>query len=171
MVHGNASLTPKEKLKIAKLVVDDGWSYRRAAERLQTSPATAKKWADRYRAGESSEDRSSRPRTSPIRTPPEIERQILDLRRAHQWGPHRIGYALHIQRSTVGRILERHDMPLIKHLDRMTGELVRSPKPLRYEMEAPGELVHVDIKKLSRIPDGGGHRALGRTASLRDNRQ
>lgn len=171
MVHRNASLTPKGRLKLAKLVVEDGWSYRRAAERFQTSPATAKKWADRYRAGDRMEDRSSRPKTSPTRTSREIERQILDLRIANQWGPHRIGYTLQLPRSTVGRVLERHGMPLLKHLDRMTGELVRSPKPVRYEMEAPGELVHVDIKKLGRIPDGGGHRALGRTVGLRNNRQ
>ena len=162
MVHGNASLTPKGRLKLAQLVVDQRWSYRRAAERFQVSPATAKKWADRYRAGESMDDHSSRPKTSPTRTPMEIERQILDLRIANQWGPHRIGYALHLPRSTVGRVLERHGMPLLKHLDRMTGEPIRAPKPVRYEMPRPGDLVHVDIKKLGRIPDGGGHRVLGR---------
>lgn len=168
MTHSNASLTPKGRLKLAKLIVDEGWSYRRAAERFQTSPATAKTWADRYRAAESMEDRSSRPRTSPTRTPPATEQQILTLRTSNHWGPHRIGYALGVPRSTVGRVLDRHGMPLLKHLDRMTGEPIRAPKPVRYEMAAPGELVHVDIKKLGRIPDGGGHRVLGRVDGKRN---
>lgn len=171
MLHGNASLTPKGRLKLAILIVDEGWTYRRAAERFQVSPATAKKWADRYRAGESMDDHSSRPRTSPTRTPSATEQQILTLRISNQWGPHRIGYALGVPRSTVGRVLDRHGMPLLKHLDRMTGEPIRAPKPVRYEMAAPGELVHVDIKKLGRIPNGGGHRVLGRTAGLRNSRQ
>lgn len=107
MVHHNALLTPKGRLKLARLVVEDGWSYRRAAERFQTPPATPKKWTDRYRAGESMEDRNSRPRTSSTRTSPEVKRQILDLRRANQLGLHRLGYELRIPRSTVGRVLNR----------------------------------------------------------------
>lgn len=168
MTHRNASLTPKGRLKLAQLVVDNGWSCRRAAERFQTSPATASKWAERYRAGESMEDRSSRPHTSPTRTPPATEHQIIDLRRSNQWGPHRIGYQLGIPRSTVGRVLDRHQMPLLTHLDRMTGEPVRAPQPVRYEMATPGELIHVDIKKLGRIPDGGGHRVVGRAQGNRN---
>ena len=167
MLHGNASLAPMGRLKLAKLIVDEGWSYRRAAARFQVSPATAKKWAGRYRAGESMDDHSSRPRTIPTKTPLETEQQILTLRISNQWGPHRIGYALGIPRSTVGRVLARHEMPLLKQLDRMTGESARTPAPVRYEMAAPGELVHVDIKKLGRIPDGGDHRAIGRQAGRR----
>ena len=171
MTHRNASLTPRGRRQLAHLVVDEGWSYRRAAERFQVAPATARKWAERYRAGASMADQSSRPRTSPTRTPAAVEDQILDLRIRRQWGPHRIGYALQIPRSTVERVLHRHQMPLLKQLDRMTGELVRSPAPVRYEMASPGELIHVDIKKLGRIPDGGGHRIVGRQEGQRNKRQ
>jgi transposase InsO family protein len=71
----------------------------------------------------------------------------------------------------VGRVLDRYRMPLLVHVDQATGLPVRRPKPVRYEMARPGELVHVDIKKLGRIPDGGGHRKLGRTAGNRNNKK
>lgn len=95
----------------------------------------------------------------------------MSLRFTRQWGPHRIGYHLGIPRSTVGRVLARYGMPLLHHLDRATGLPVRKPKPVRYEKETPGELVHVDIKKLSRIPDGGGWRMLGRQAGNRNKKR
>ena len=66
----------------------------------------------------------------------------------------RISYHLGVPRSTVGRILARYRMPLLAHLDQATGLPVRKPKPVRYEAAAPGDLVHVDIKKLGKIPDG-----------------
>jgi transposase InsO family protein len=115
-------------------------------------------------------DHSSRPRHSPSRLSRRIERRIVALRFTRHWGPHRIGYHLRIPRSTVGRVLARYHMPLLAHVDQATGLLVRAPKPVRYELARPGELVHVDIKKLGRIPDGGGHRMLGRQAGKRNNR-
>ena len=84
-------------------------------------------------------------------------------------GPHRIGYHLGIPRSTVGRVLARYRMPKLAHIDRSTGLPVRKSPPVRYELEVPGQLVHVDIKKLGRIPDGGGHRVLGRQTGKRNN--
>jgi transposase InsO family protein len=93
------------------------------------------------------------------------------LRFTRRWGPHRISYHLHLPRSTVGRALARYRMPLLVHLDQATGLPVRRPKPVRYEMTRPGELVHIDIKKLGRIPDGGGHRKLGRTVGNRNNQK
>lgn len=162
MSHANAPLTPEGRRRLAILIVDEGWPIRRAAERLQVSPATAQKWAARYRAGLPLTDRSSRPHTSPNRLPKKREHRILSLRFNRRWGPHRIGYHLGIPRSTVGRVLERYQMPRLDHIDQATGLPIRKPKPLRYEMTRPGELVHVDIKKLGRIPDGGGHRMLGR---------
>jgi transposase InsO family protein len=144
------------------LVVDQGWSARRAAERFQCSPATALKWAARYRAGLPLTDRSSRPNYSPSRASQHLERRIVALRFARRWGPHRIGYHLGVPRSTVGRVLGRYRMPLLAHLDQATGLPVRRPKPVRYEKATPGELVHVDIKKLGLIPDGGGWRVHGR---------
>ncbi|SDZ47970.1 IS481 family transposase [Herbiconiux ginsengi] len=169
MTHANAPLTPEGRRRLAVLIVDDGWSVRRAAERFQVSPATAAKWAARYLVAEPMTDRSSRPRTSPTRSSDQLERRILALRFTRRWGPHRIGYHLGVPRSTVGRILARHGMPLLHHLDRATGLPVRRPAPVRYEKTQPGELIHMDIKKLGRIPDGGGHRMLGRQAGARNN--
>ncbi|GGI47748.1 IS481 family transposase [Agromyces flavus] len=98
-----------------------------------------------------------------------MERRIIALRFTRQWGPHRIGYHLRIPRSTVGRVLTRYRMPTLAHVDRATGLPVRKPKPIRYEAAAPGELVHVDIKKLGRIPDGGGWRMLGKQIGKKNN--
>ena len=162
MTHANAPLTPLGRERLAKLIVDKGWPIRRAAERFQVSPATATKWAARYRAGLPMTDASSRPRTSPTRCPRRLERRIIKLRYCRRWGPHRISYHLGVPRSTVGRVLDRYQMPLLAHLDQATGLPIRKPKPVRYEADAPGDLVHVDIKKLGRIPDGGSWRAFGR---------
>ncbi len=125
--HAKALLTPKGRLKLATSIVDDGWSIRRAAERFQCSPTTAKKWADRYRAGglQAMVDRSSRPHRSPGRTPTRTERRIVNLRFLRRWGPHRIAYHLHLAHSTVGAVLRRYQMPLLRHLDQNTGLAVR----------------------------------------------
>jgi transposase InsO family protein len=171
MIHRNAPLTPVGRRRLAVLIVEQGWTVRRAAERFQCSPATASRWAGRYRSGEALTDHSSRPRHSPSRLSRRTERRIVALRFTQRWGPHRIGYHLHLPRSTVGRVLARYRMPLLAHLDQATGLPVREPKPIRYEMARPGELVHVDIKKLGRIPDGGGHRMLGRQAGKRNNKK
>ncbi len=107
-------------------------------------------------------DSSSRPHRSPGRCPRRLERRIIKLRYCRRWGPHRISYHLGVPRSTVGRVLARYHMPLLAHLDQATGLPVRKPKTVRYEADAPGDLVHLDIKKLGRIPDGGSWRAFGR---------
>jgi len=164
-------LTAVGRLRLAQLVVVHRWTARRAAERFQCSPATAKKWADRLRAGEPMTDRSSRPHRSPSRTPRRLEQRIVGLRVTRRWGEHRISYHLGVPRSTVRRVLTRYRMPLLAHLDQATGRVVRKPRPVRYERATPGELVHVDIKKLGRIPDGGGHRMLGRTIGKHNNRK
>jgi len=169
MIHPNAPLTPEGRRRLAVLIVDDGWTVRRAAERYQCSPATASRWATRHRAGEPLTDRSSRPHCSPARLPRRTERRIVALRVTRRWGPHRIGYHLGLPRATVGRVLGRYRLPLLAHVDQATGARVRAAKPVRYEHEHPGDLVHVDIKKLGRIPDGGGHRVLGRAAGKRNS--
>lgn len=158
MTHANAPLTPEGRRRLALLITRDGWSLRRAAERCQCSPATAKRWVDRYRTGLPLTDRSSRPMSCPSRLPRRTERRIIALRFTRRWGPHRIAYHLGLHRSTVGRVLDRYAMPLLSHVDQSTGLPVRKPKPRRYEVAAPGQLVHVDIKKQGRIPDGGGWR-------------
>jgi transposase InsO family protein len=147
------------------LVVEHGWTIRRVAERFQVSPATAAKWAGRYRQGLPMTDVSSRPARFPRQCPRRLERRIVKLRYSRRWGPHRISYHLGVPRSTVGRVLARYQMPLLAHIDQATGLPVRKPKAVRYEASAPGELVHVDIKKLGRIPDGGGWRAFGRDSA------
>jgi transposase InsO family protein len=173
MAHRNAFLTPRGRLVLAQCVVEHGWSLRRAAERFNCSPATAKKWADRYRdyGAAGMEDRSSRPLRSPNQLPVRRERRIIKLRFTRRWGAGRIAAHLKIARSTVEAVLRRYRMPLLGHLDQNTGLPVRRPEPRRYEHDAPGDLVHVDIKKLGRIPDGGGHRKLGRTIGNRHNKK
>jgi transposase InsO family protein len=165
MSHANALLTPKGRLRLARCVVEDGWSLRRAAERFQVSVTTAARWAARYRAhGEHGmEDRSSRPVSSPRRTSTRRERRIIAIRINRRWGPARIGYLLGIHPSTVHRVLSRFGLARLSWLDRATGRVIR-----RYEHHSPGDLVHVDIKKLGRIPDGGGHRSVGRTVGNRN---
>lgn len=142
MPHANAPLTPVGRQRLATLIIDQGWPIRRAAERFQVSPATASKWAARYRAGEALEDRSSRPHRSPLRLAKRREHRIISLRFTRQWGPHRISYHLGIPRSTIERVLTRYRMPRLAHLDRATG-----------------------------LPDGGGWRMLGRTIGNRNNRK
>lgn len=108
-------------------------------------------------------DLSSRPRRSPRRTPTRRERRVIKLRVTRRWGPARIAARLRMAASTVHRILTRYRVARLAHLDRATGQRAR-----RYEREKPGELVHVDIKKLGNIPDGGGHKILGRVLGGRN---
>ena len=90
------------------------------------------------------------------------------MRFTRRWGPHRIAAQLRLPRSTVEAVLRRYRMPLLRDLDQASGLAVRRPRPRRYEHPEPGDLIHVDIKKLGRIPDGGGHRKLGRQAGRRN---
>ncbi len=159
MSHANAALTPKARLKLARLVVDDGWPIARAAERFQVSWPTAKRWADRYRqqgdAGMT--DRSSRPHRSPNKTPQPAVRKIVHLRWKHRLGPVAIADKVGLAPSTVHAVLTRCQLNRLSHVDRATGEPVR-----RYEHAYPGSLLHVDVKKLGNVPDGGGWRYVGR---------
>ncbi|MFI6086301.1 IS481 family transposase [Streptomyces sp. NPDC051217] len=160
MSHRNARLTVFGRRLLVERVVS-GRPVAHVAAEMGVSRATAHKWMRRWRAeGEAGlHDRSSRPRTTPHRTPADIEARVCDLRRARKLGPARIGPVLELPASTVHRILTRHGLSRLSWLDRPTGTVIR-----RYERERPGELVHVDVKKLGRIPDGGGHRVLGREA-------
>ncbi len=167
MPHRNAPLTETGRLRLARCVVKDGWLLRRAAERFQVSPTTAQRWADRYRAlGEAGMgDRSSRPHHTPRRTPTRTERRIIKVRLLRRWGPARIAHLLGLVPSTVHRVLTRYRLARLTHLDRATGHVIR-----RYEREKSGRLVHADIKKLGNIPDGGGHKVLGRQAGRKTRR-
>ena len=163
VTHARASLTPQGRLKLVQLVLEEGWAQARVAERFQVARGTVSKWVARFRAEGPAglADRSSRPHRSPNQTPQRTERRIIALRVTRRWGPHRIAYHLGLPQSTVSKVLTRYRVPLLGHIDLNTGVRVRKPKPVRYEHEHPGDLVHIDVKKLGRIPDGGGHRTLG----------
>ncbi len=165
MSHANAALTPKARLKLARLVVDDGWPVARAAERFQVSWPTASRWAGRYRllgvAGMA--DRSSRPHHSPRRTPQPTVRKIVHVRWKRRLGPVAIAGDLGLPASTVHAVLVRCRINRLAHVDRATGEPVR-----RYEHPQTGDLLHVDVKKLGNIPDGGGWRYVGRQQGNRN---
>ena len=169
MTHANATLTPAGRLRLAKLVVDHGWTYPRAAERFSVSTTTVRRWALRYRESgkEGMVDRSSRPHNCPNRLPQRTERRIVNLRVTRRWGPARIGYHLDLNPSTVHQVLRRYGCPRLRWTDPATGTRIKtsSREKNRYEHAAPGDLVHIDIKKLGRIPDGGGWRMNGRGSS------
>ena len=157
--HSNAALTPRARLRLARLIVDQGWPPARAAERYDVSWKTANKWAGRYRAEGSAGmfDRSSAPHLQAGRTPTAVVRRIVSLRLRHRLGPVAIGDLLGMQASTVHAVLVRCRLNRLSHLDRVTGERIR-----RYEHDRPGDLLHVDVKKLGKVPDGGGWRYVGR---------
>jgi transposase InsO family protein len=146
-------------LRLAELVVDRGWTYTAAAKMFMVAPRTAKKWADRYRAEGPAgmADRSSRPRSSPNKTRPDLVRQIVRLRWRHRLGPVQIAGQLGMQASTVHAVLTRCRINRLSHIDRVTGEPLR-----RYEHAHPGSMIHVDVTKFGNIPDGGGWRYVGK---------
>lgn len=161
MSHANAALTPKARLRIAKLIVDQQWSVSTAAKMFMVSWPTAKRWADRYRAHGAAgmADKPSRPRTSPARTPQAAVKQIVALRWRKRLGPVQIAYRLGLAASTVHAVLVRCRINRLRYIDRVTGEKIR-----RYEHPYPGSMIHVDVTKFGNIPDGGGHRFVGRQA-------
>jgi transposase InsO family protein len=162
--HRNARLTVHGRRLLVERVCA-GRPVAHVAAEMGISRPTAYKWLARWRAeGEPGlVDRSSRPHTTPAKTTPAIEARVCQLRRDRKLGPARIGPILGLPPSTVHRVLTRHGLNRLAYLDRPTGEVIR-----RYERARPGELVHVDVKKLGRIPDGGGWRTRGRQATRAD---
>jgi transposase InsO family protein len=157
--HVNATLTPRTRLRLARLIVDQGWTYAAAAKMFMVAAKTARKWADRYRAEgvAGMADRSSRPHRSPAKTPPQLVRRIVRLRWRHRLGPVQIAGRLGVAASTVHAVLVRCRINRLSRIDRVTGEPLR-----RYEHDHPGSLIHVDVTKFGNIPDGGGWRYLGK---------
>jgi transposase InsO family protein len=157
--HANAALTPRARLRLARLIVELDWPVARAAERYDVSWPTAKRWAERYRAfGPAGMlDRSSRPHRVANRTAQPVVRKIVHLRWKQRLGPVAIAARLGMASSTVHAVLVRCRLNRLWHLDRATGEPIR-----RYEHPHPGSLLHVDVKKLGNVPDGGGWRYVGR---------
>jgi transposase InsO family protein len=159
VVHPKAALTPSGRLILCQRIAS-GRAIAHVAAEMGVSRPTAHKWWKRFQ-GEGPAgllDRSCRPHSFPGRSHPELEDQVEHLRRALKLGPVRLGVRLGMPASTVHRILVRRGLNRLAWLDRPTGQVIR-----RYERERPGELVHVDVKKLGRIPLGGGHRIGGRT--------
>jgi len=151
-----------------------GWKQAHIAAAMGVSRRCVKRWIDRHRdEGDAGlADRSSRPHRSPRRTPAEVEAVVLAVREVERVGRDEIAVRIGVPPRTVSRILARHGVPHLARLDPMTGELIRASKvtAVRYERDRPGELVHMDVKKLGRIPDGGGWRALGRANGNRDRK-
>ena len=154
-LHGNAALTPNQRLRLARRVVEDGWSLGEAAEAAEVSERTARKWVDRYRVeGEAGlVDRSSSPRSQPSATPDDRIEAIAALRRLRFSGQE-IASCLGMALSTVQGILTRIGLGKLSRLE-------PPEPPNRYERRRAGELLHVDVKKLGRIQGGAGHRAHG----------
>ncbi len=156
----NAPLTPEGRRRMVECVLEDCWTIEATAERFQVDAKTVRKWRDRYRAEGLAGlfDRSSRPHRSPNRTRPSVERHVLRLRHKHRWGADHIAFEVGIAASTVQRILNTQGCGRLDRGDRATD---RTPAQ-RYQRERPGELIHVDVKKLSAIPAGGGWRVRGK---------
>ena len=164
-MHANARLTPIGRLTLC-LRIEGGRPVAHVAPEMGISRATGYKWWNRFcdEGVEGLVDRSSRPYHCPHRTMPAVEAQIAELRAELKLGPARIGYRLGVAPSTVHRVLVRLGLNRLSWMDRPSGRVIR-----RYERDRPGELVHVDIKKLGKIPDGGGWKTLGRQAGKRNS--
>ena len=164
-MHANARLTPIGRLTMV-LRIEAGRPVAHVAAEMGISRPTAYKWWHRWDelGAEGLVDRSSRPKSCPHQTSSAIESQIEELRRTLKLGPVRIGFRLGVPASTVHRVLTRLGISQLSWMDRPTGQVIR-----RYERERTGELVHVDIKKLGKIPDGGGWKALGRSVGSKNN--
>src|SRR4051794_29291121 len=157
--HANARLTVHGRAELVRRVVELGRPVAHVVIELNVSRATGYKWLARWRADGIAglRDRPSRAHRLPGKTSAAIEARVLALRSDRKLGPARIGPLVDLAPSTVHAVLRRHGMHRLAWLDRPTGQLVR-----RYERARPGELVHVDVKKLGVIRAGGGWRAHGR---------
>jgi transposase len=164
--HRNARLTLRGRQLLVQRVCEQGWALAHAAKAQGVSRQCAHRWVKRFlEEGEAGlQDRSSRPHHCPTQTPVEVEEAIVAVRREQRRGQDWIGPELGVPARTVSRVLRRHGVPYLRECDPLTGEVIRSSKTtaVRYEREEPGELVHVDVKKVGKIPEGGGWKAHGR---------
>ncbi len=161
-LHANAKLGPKGRLVICRRVLEERWSLTEAAEAAGVSERTAGKWVRRYRLeGDAGlADRSSAPKRVHNATPSERVDAIAALRRLRLTGPE-IAEILQMSTSTVSAVLRRIGLGKLSRLE--PAEPIR-----RYERSRPGELIHIDVKKLGRIAGGAGHRIVGRKAQRRN---
>ena len=158
--HPNARLTPRGRETLVSRI-ESGLGVAEAARQMGVSRQTASKWLRRSRSGEPMSDRSSRPIRLARSTPREVEDRVCEARSPMLLAPLGLAAATGVPARTCARIVARRGMPRLADVDRVTGEVRRRGPvtPVRYERERPGELVHVDVKKVARIPDGGGWRA------------
>lgn len=152
--HPNAPLTPTGRRRMVDCVLDRGWTIEAAADRFQVDAKTVRKWRGRFLTeGEPGLfDRSSRPKHSPNRTPRRVRGDIVRLRKKRRWGADHIAHELGLAASTVQQVLRSEGLA---RLDR--GDRAASTAPVRrLQRDRPGELIHVEVKKIAGIPDGGG---------------
>jgi transposase InsO family protein len=172
--HANARLTFHGRCLLVQRVRFERRPVSHVAKEMGLSRQTAHRWVARFDAEgfDGLHDRSSRPQRSPRRTPPSVEAGVLAARDELRAGRDRIAEATGVPARTVSRILARHHRPPIAALDPVTGTVIRASRVTtnRYERPAAGDLVHLDVKKLGRIPDGGGWRVLGRNETTRDHK-
>jgi transposase InsO family protein len=166
VAHRNARLTFHGRRLLVERVVVEGQAVAHVAKAMGVSRQCGHRWVARFKTGglDALHDRSSRPHSMPTRASAEIEAAVVAARLEHRRGQDWLGPELGMPARTVSRILRRHDMPRLCELDPLTGVVIRASKTtaVRYERSQPGELVHMDVKKIGRIPDGGGWRAHGR---------
>ena len=160
--HPNAVLTPAGRRRMVACVLEKGWTIEAAAERFQIDAKTVRKWRDRFLVeGEAGlGDRSSRPKRSPNKTPRSCRRRVLRLRRQRRWGADHIAHEVGLAASTVQSILRAAGVGRLDRGDRATSS--KHPSR-RYQRERPGELIHIDVKKIAAIPPGGGWRMHGKS--------
>jgi transposase InsO family protein len=162
-IHANARLTLRARRELVEYMIA-GFEVTEIAAQFNTTRPTVYKWWRRWQAeGDAGLwDRSSRPASCPHQTAKQLERQILRLRTVRKLGPARIGGIVGVPGSTVHKVLSRHGVNRLAWMHRPTGRVVR-----RIHTSRPGELVHIDAKRLARIPEGGGWRAHGRSTEMR----
>ena len=174
MSHANARLTLHGRRLLVARVLDDHRPVAHVAKELGVSRQCAHRWVRRFRAEGAAglSDRSSRPLQTPTKTSPEREAAVLAARAELRFGPVRLAAKTGVPARTISRILRRHQVPPLAWLDPITGAPIRATRATtnRYEHEHPGDMVHIDVKKLGRIPDGGGWRVHGREANTRDRK-
>jgi len=164
--HRNARLTFQGRCLLVRRVREQMWPVAHVAKAMGVSRQCAHKWVRRFdlEGEDGLHDRSSRPHTCARQTPPDVEELVIATRRKHRRGPQWLSWETGVPARTITAILRRNGLPRLYEIDSITGEVIRASKTtaIRYERDRPGELVHVDVKKLGRIPDGGGWRVHGR---------
>ena len=164
MVHRNARLAPAGRLILVQRVLS-GRPVAHVAKELGVSRQCAHRWVSRFRQGGMAGllDRPSRPRTMPTATSPAVTARLLELRRRERLGRDELARRCGVSPSTASRIIARAGLPRLHELDPVTGIRIRAARrtQIRYEHPAAGDLIHVDVKKLGRVPDGGGWRVDG----------